>query len=299
VTSGPEAPSGGLESGSPREESRPPASSRSRDRRPRRYGPALTVGGVVARTFGAWAANLVPFTLIALVVYSPLLLFAAWLFGDPDRFQSNEEVWDVVWPLGGALLGVIAAAAYTYGVVQQFRGRPAGLQKAFATGLSRTPAALATGIAVWFLAILPVVPGFLLMFVAEAMGAGSLFLLGGSFLMWAILTVLWVAVPVSVVERVGPLRAIARSASLTGGSRVRIFAVLLIFGVLSGGLEQVLEKVLSAGTFEEVRTRTWVMLGLEILMTGPIGSIASAVGYHDLRVGKEGADVEDLARVFD
>jgi hypothetical protein len=40
-------------------------------------------------------------------------------------------------------------------------------------------------------------------------------------------------------------------------------------------------------------------VGIEVFLSGPWMAVASAVGYHDLRVGKEGADVEDLARVFE
>ena len=52
-------------------------------------------------------------------------------------------------------------------------------------------------------------------------------------------------------------------------------------------------------TWDEVRHGIGVQMALATLALGPLGAVASAVGYHDLRVGKEGADVEDLARVFD
>ena len=40
---------------------------------------------------------------------------------------------------------------------------------------------------------------------------------------------------------------------------------------------------------------------LTLLLTPiqPLGLVGAAVGYHDLRTGKEGVDVEELVRVFE
>jgi hypothetical protein len=168
-----------------------------------------------------------------------------------------------------------------------------------AIGFARLPAALATGIVAGILTVLPLVPAVLLVTVARSRGAGVLFGLAGFVAMALVATVVWVAVPASVVERVGPGGALSRSASLTSGSRLRIFGVLVSFGVLSWLVTKGIGLVVDPRTFEQARTQVWLLLASQFLVFGPLGSIASAVGYHDLRVRKEGADVEDLARVFE
>jgi hypothetical protein len=261
--------------------------------------PPITVGGVLSKTFAAWARNFVPFSLISLVVHAPLLAFGAWAMQDAERYLEHVNVLLAVMLVGGVLLGTVVTAAYTYGVVQQLRGRPATLGKTVATGFARTPAALLTVIAAWIVMVLPLLPAVAMLLVAKSPVGFFLLLLAGMFVLLVVLTLVWVAVPATVVEGTGPYRSLGRSAVLTSGVRLRVFGILLVLWILSSLSQKLVEAAVSSEEWSTLRVQIWILYAVQFLFIAPLQSIASAVGYHDLRTKKEGVDVEDLARVFE
>jgi hypothetical protein len=276
--------------------------SRRRAGDPRRRalsGPPLRIGAVLSKTFSAWGRNFVPFSLLSLVVHAPILAHFAWATQTPERFVEHAVRTSLVGIVGGALVGAILAAAYTYGVVQQLRGRPAPLGKTIGVGLARTPAAVATSLVASLLVLIPLAPAFVMIFLARSPGAGALFGFAGLVGMFVVLSIVWVAVPATVIERFGPGRAVARSATLTAGARLRIFAIVFLFGAVSWLLERWLDAEMRDAVWESARLRMWLLQGWQVVVAVPVAAIASAVGYHDLRVAKEGVDVEDLAKVFE
>ena len=106
---------------------------------------------------------------------------------------------------------------------------------------------------------------------------------------------LWVAVPVAVVEGVGVGGALSRSAKLTKGERGSIFLIMLLLGLVGMGAGIVLGIVVGVANIELL---DWSATLIAIVL-GVLQSVAIAVGYYDLRLSKEGVGIADLVAVFE
>jgi hypothetical protein len=277
----------------------PPPRRAGDSRRRARYAPPLRVGAVLSKAFSAWGRNFVPFTLLSLIVHAPILWHFAWATETPERFLQRMRSIEAVGRLGGIIAAAVLAASYTYGVVQQLRRQPASIGKTVAIGLARTPAAIGTSIVAVILLVLPLVPAFLVAFVGRSPIAAGLLAFAGLIAMLVVASIVWVAVPATVIERIGPFKAIARSATLTSRARLRIFGILLVFGAATLAVQKAAESAMTEGDWGSIRFMMWLLQGWDVVVAVPLAAIASAVGYHDLRVAKEGVDVEDLAKVFE
>ena len=260
-------------------------------------------GAAVARTFSVFVRNFVPFALIALVLTSPTYLYTLLTLsfdGDGSEEISMVDLGQVVVTIIGLLLYFLVTAALVYGTLKDLRGGKAGFGECFSQGLGRMfpvlGVAVVTYIAIFLAALALVIPGI---YVA---------------------VMLWVTIPVAVVERRG-IGSLARSAELTSGYRWRILGALLIylfvamgismlFGVVSAGLifgsmgpdiftsgadspEQILRGM--GPMLYAILAVDWVASALISMF----GAILVAVSYHDLRVAKEGVDTDHIASVFD
>jgi uncharacterized membrane protein len=126
------------------------------------------------------------------------------------------------------------------------------------------------------------------------------------FLIWLGLTLLiipglilytmwFVGLQACVVERLGPWTSLRRSRELTKGHRWKLFGLALLLIITSlGSLLLEFELTVVAGP----------MVGLvgKLIWKGiwvAFASVVVAVTYQDLRVIKEGIDIEQIAVVFD
>jgi hypothetical protein len=110
------------------------------------------------------------------------------------------------------------------------------------------------------------------------------------FAMWAVTT------PVCVLERRGPFGSLARSAELTRGHRWKVFALTFPLFAVDTVISSFLEDTLSAAG------GTPLMLAGTLLWNGLWGAfyaVAFGVSYHELRVAKEGIDIDQIAAVFE
>jgi len=166
----------------------------------------------------------------------------------------------------------------TYGVFQTLKQRPVSLVSILRMGLLRLG---------------PVFVVSLMKGVVVAVGL-VLFLLPGLILM----CVQWVAVPVTVIEWPGGTAAMRRSSILTQGNGWPIFAVIVVLSLVQFATAALLGRGLTALGLRRSIEREVILKLLMIPMTC-LGAIAPAVGYHDLRVGREGADIDELLQVFE
>ena len=246
----------------------PMARSRIRGRQ------AFTFGRVLGRTFPIWARNIVPFTILSLIVYSPVLVYAFVAF--PEAGDEKALAWYLWTIIGGSyVLGLLTTGAFVYGVFQQLRGEPAGVGDCLRVGLKR---------------LLPVVGVAALAALLTALGLVALII--GAIV---VACMLWVAVPVAVVERPGVVASLKRSAELTSGHKSTIFGIVFVVGIMDRAVNTILEKAMGP---DAGMAAVWVTVATT-LMFSSLQAVASAVGYHDLRVAKEGVGVEDLVRVFE
>lgn len=124
----------------------------------------------------------------------------------------------------------------------------------------------------------------------------ALYLIPGLFLisMWA------AAGAACVVERLGPVRSLGRSRRLTKGARWRVLGLVLTVGVINMGvtfLAVAIGQVFRmTPELAAIPITIWVLAQLAMY---PFVSICFLAAYHDMRVAKEGVDIERLASVFD
>jgi hypothetical protein len=111
-----------------------------------------------------------------------------------------------------------------------------------------------------------------------------------------LLTMWFVATPACVVERLGPIRSMRRSSQLTKGHRWKVFGLILLVAVLGS----IIIGVINLG-FELMAGPIGALIAGVVLngIWGAFYAIAVVVTYHDLRVAKEGINIEQIAAVFD
>jgi uncharacterized membrane protein len=234
------------------------------------------IGGVFGSAFNVYFRNIVSFTIVAAIVLLPVAVVLSFAImnqdpRDPTGFFISVGVATVL----GMILQPISTAVILYSAFQDMRGKTASFGEAIGWALNRFLPLLGLGI-VYMLGVLAgmialIVPGYILM------------------VMWA------VAIPACVVERTGPIDSLSRSSELTKGNRWQIFAIILIFGLISGVVGNIVQALGAAGGIG-------LLIIIMIIWQGisqSFNSVLMAVMYHDLRVSKEGGDVNRIASVFD
>jgi hypothetical protein len=237
------------------------------------------IGSVIARGISIFFGNIVAFAIVTVVLFIVPVLLSLFVFASMGP-QLAGILTMLVWLIAYFWL----SAALVYGVVSDLRGNKAGAGQILSG---------AVGV---------LIPVFLLSIVIGVMvGIGTLLLVVPGIILYVMF---WVAVPAAVVEREGVMGSLKRSLALTKGYRWKIFFILVIWAVLAWVIQIVLMVILgvpleaagmgAAGT----SGASWVLQIVNVLLSGISASIL-AVGYHDLRVVKEGVGSAEIARVFD
>jgi len=267
----------------------------------------VSVGAVLARSFGFYLRHLPALFLIGAVCFLPHL-FVQWELVDRLwRGARESEVLAAAWLFLGLafLLPLFVQGAVTLGVFQHLRGEAVRLPRSIARGVLSLPSLLGVFVLLalalagaLFVGSLPVT--LLRSGPNRSEGADLIATLGVLALVAFVLCVYFVAVQAVIVERVGPWRAMGRSRDLTRGARWKIFALLILVVTarwLAGlGLHRI---VLGPATsVADVRLYVGVDTVLNVLFA-TLAAVWTAVLYHDLRRAKEGVSIEDLLKVFE
>jgi hypothetical protein len=173
------------------------------------------------------------------------------------------------------ILIVITHATVLYGAFQVMRGQSFQVGDSLQKGLSRFFAVIGTSICM-----------------VVAMGLSAILLVVPFFIL---LSMFYVALPACVVERLGPFQSLSRSGRLTKGHRWKILGIWLILAIVSGVVNNIIGRILIAAG---IAITLLVSMVWHALMSA-YQAITVAVAYHDLRVAKEGVDIEHIASVFD
>ena len=245
------------------------------------------VGRVFGRTFWVLSRNFWKFVLVSAVASLPMVLLMRRPIADvspPIQFQSIGPTGGVsasipFQSIGLSLLGICLAvvvgmfcqAIVLHGAFQGMRGRPVSLVESLQTVLRRFFPILGLIALVSFCAVL----GLMLLIIPGLIA----------------LTVWFVAMPACVVEKLGPFQSVARSARLTGGHRWKVFGLMLPISVADYVVSPVLD--LMPALVADIASLIWSAVYYAFY------AIAVIVAYHDLRVAKEGVDIEQIAAVFD
>jgi hypothetical protein len=195
------------------------------------------------------------------------------------------------------LLMLLLQGAITYAVFQIFMEGGASVGASLWRSFSRIPVLLAMA----FLAIAAAIAIMMLPILAAAfIGRSFLTLIvavAAPVMMIAFLCMWYVAAPVCVVEKTGPLKSFGRSCVLTKGSRLKIFGMALLVGIImwiiSAVVSFIVKRALGPGFA--------AALILAAANSAPFAfvNIMAAVAYYSLRVGNEHRDAATLADIFD
>jgi len=229
-------------------------------------GTDWSIGAVIGAAGSAFGSHLVPFGGTALVAGLPSLILS---------FVSTTPVVQMVVNL---IVSQIITVTLVYGTTQVLRGRQVTIGDCLSTGLGHLGAALGvaivSGLAIGVASLLFLIPGLIL------------------YTMWA------VAIPAAAIENTSIMNSLRRSSDLTLGRRWRVFGVIVVMiiivvaaGMIVGGIAGILGQVETA-LFEVI---TWIVTTL----AQAFSACVMATLYVYLRRDKEGADINQIASVFD
>jgi hypothetical protein len=226
------------------------------------------IGSVLNRAWRVLSGNFLTFGAVTAVASLPGILFAS-----PGQrtalVVAGAIVTDVMRRLSQAML--------VYAAFQEMRGTRASLGESVRVGWHRILAVIGLAISASVLTAL----GFLLLIVPGLMVA----------------TMLFVATPVCVVERLGPFGSLERSAQLTKGHRWKIFGLLILAVVPFAIAGALFDELAEVADFGGVLAPISQVIGNAIWEA--IFAVLVIATYHDLRVARDGVDVEQIAAVFE
>ncbi|CCE02599.1 conserved membrane hypothetical protein [Bradyrhizobium sp. STM 3809] len=233
-------------------------------------GAPFRVGSALSKTFSVFAARLGSFLLLALIPLTPVLALKIMAsMGGPSR----AGLFELVSNIATIFLAMVAQAVTLYAAFQQMGGKSVSVVQSLSVGLGRffpvLGVALLSGLGVGLASILFLIPGLI------------------------VLCMLYVAVPACVIEKTAVFDSINRSSDLTKGYRWQIFGLIALVYIVSFAV------LILFGWFGGITTLSGVPYFAWQVVTTAFSAVLAAVVYHDLRVAKEGIDVDSLALVFD
>jgi len=232
------------------------------------------IGDAFGRTFDVFGRKVPQYFILTLIAQIPMILLALAI----TQFRSDPTVLMVL-GVGAVILSIIcttvAQAVIIYGVFQDMRGKTSSIGESLEIGLRRflpmVGVALCTGLLISVGAVLLVVPGLMLA------------------------CRYYVAMPACITENEGVFASMARSAGLTKGYRWQIFGVFLLVTVATvlGGMVIGFVAANFGPIVLQIASTVWQVLA------GAFGAVVAAIVYYNLRVVKEGVDIDRIAQVFD
>lgn len=257
-----------------------------------RIASEFTAGDLVGHTFGVWWRNLGAFTTVTALASMPVFLgFGVVGFLAAAGRRAGAAAASPAAAIGpvmvamlvvGAALFAIQLGALTHGALADLSGRKARIGELLGVGARRAISTLLVTVVVY----LACVGGTLLLVVPGIVVA----------------CMLCVSVPVALAERTGINASLRRSAALTSGRRLTLFATFfLIVGAVTT-VNMVANVVLtlalpSLGPIAAIGAALLILAVTVVL--GSIPTIVPAVAYHHLRILKEGYGTEEVAKVFE
>ena len=265
------------------------------------------------------------------VCWLPVLAFAALLgmlaFGyfeqrpDFDIEEITSEEWVTIGIVGGIVALVFLALVFVVQpvvnmasvlvVADRFVGPPMSVLRAYAVAFSRVIplfvfALIWTGVALLFYA-----PFIAVVAVAAAADAPLLFLLLIPLFPVAIAGIVWfgtvfgITPVVIVIEQRGVFDAMQRARDLTRGSRWRILGLFVVFVILAALMGMVIGfplGILQAVAPGNIAVLLISQFGSQFLSTAIQGAVVGAIStviYFDLRVRRDGYDLDSMADLVD
>jgi len=249
-------------------------------------GSQLRLGDIFGASFQVLSRNAAAFGVLALLFSVPWELYwdYAIYFADDDFADLHpvaEAAQSIALMVAETALTGLATGVIAYGTFRDLSGEPADFLMCVRRGLALVAPVIAV-----------VLLSSLLIF------AGSLAIVIPGLIIY---TILWLVVPVTVIERPGIVESLRRSSELTKGYRWQIFGIILILGVTGGVILGLIEEVIAPSddaTFANLLPYALVSLAATTVLTA-FEAVATTVTYYKLRAIKEGVGAFETARIFD
>lgn len=272
-------------------------------------GGDFRVGRILDRTMSTYRRNFLQFSSVTLVASAVPMLIAA--NGDNwSQFpaQSSDTVMIFVSAITAVVLALFSQSVIVHGTFQVLRNRPLNLRESANAGFSRffpiLGLVLFVAIAIFlFIMGMTLIVAFvttsLSQFPAAILPSSVIILL--SFLLWIVAALMLIArwfviIPICMVERLGPWRSLKRSALLTQGHRWKLVGIMLLVFVpalIADSVVGVVTNAAGGGVAGFVVSLLWYAVWSAFF------AILVVVTYYELRSATDGADIEQIATVFD
>lgn len=257
----------------------------------------MTLGEVLDRTFTLYRENFLLFLgitalphLITLFFNFGLLMFQrSTATGSTPNLSSPGLIGGVVvGALGAAFLALLALglaqAATVSAVSELYLGRPTTVRDSYVQSKGS----------------ILIVVGIIIM-TGLATGVGLIFLIIPGIYIACRLAI---SVPVSIVEKESPVAAMERSMELTKDYAGQMFLLLLLVAILTYVVSILLQLPVFISTVTaamakrqpsvSVTAYSYVATYVSQVVVSPIGTISACLMYYNLRVRKEGFDIQHL-----
>jgi hypothetical protein len=266
----------------------------------------FTVGGVLSLGLRTWLRGAVRFLVIPLLLWVPGVVWFA-VVGDTtmralDRYLARQHA--VVSNVVGGRYVLIAMgfAAIAHSVPDALAGRPPLIGSALKASVRRFVPVV--GIAVLSMALISLWAELVDAIDPSWWRQGWPYIVLGAFTS-IVRTLLYLAIPIAVLERRGLFASVLRGLALTRGARLRVWAIAALMLVIAWAGGQLLFFALAPDLRQlrgDARANALVPYGCAVfaftLLWISVSAVINAVAYRMLRDAKEGPPPEELANVF-
>ena len=153
------------------------------------------MGDVLGGCFGMYFGNLPLFTMITLIVFSPLIVLQTSLRGESEDASYLLSFLNII-------LSQVATAALIYGVFRKLKKKKAALGRCLAVGLERLFPLLGAAIVIGIASGLPMIIAMLIAFAVSPV-LGGLLIIPAFIIFMMIYVALAMTAPAIVVESAG------------------------------------------------------------------------------------------------
>ena len=252
----------------------------------------MGIGGILDRAFQLYRQNFIRFLTIVAIVYVPITLISLLLVRVQVAAATEGGAAVLLASLPLLILAIVGqalcAGALIKSVSGTYLGEPISVGEAYKAVLpkllSLIGAAIVVGLLVGVGLLLLIVPGII-------------------FLLWYILTT-----QVIVIEDMTAFPGMSRSKQLVAGNLGKVFALGVVvfiivwiisfaFGQLGGAIAGMAENPTRDQIVRAMTIQTLISQVGSILVA-PITAAVWILAYYDLRIRKEGFDLEMLARAM-
>jgi hypothetical protein len=209
----------------------------------------------------------------------------------------------------GLLGTVVVTGALTWFIAEYYVGRTPTAGQAVRFGLRRTPTTLGSFILSFLVSMIVALPALVVLALVVANGSRLQFTLSAivlSMVFFAMFARLSCAVPAIVVERLGAVASLKRSFTLVKGYFWKVLGTLMVttilIGIVAGVISTIITGILGAlGGGNKGFEFVWQALGgtVAAAITTPVSAAVAVLLYMDLRIRKEGFDLEVLSATLD